>query len=185
MEHTARTVETYMGVKNLPKTDTMFTNKFVGSAKLTDAEWKISRRKVREVSAERLVAAVGLRFTPAGDPHRLSRPATAPLGIRQAARLNLLTDDHSPLTTVGTTCCRKRTAIAATGSAGSIACPGAATSTRRTRGASSAQGRAPRPAEFMICATRTTSSWFLSSSRAIGSRWRKFGCSSTVPGRLT
>jgi hypothetical protein len=29
-----------MGVKNLPKTDTMFTNKFVGSARLTDAEWK-------------------------------------------------------------------------------------------------------------------------------------------------
>ena len=30
VEQTARTVETYMGVKNLPKTDTMFTNKFVG-----------------------------------------------------------------------------------------------------------------------------------------------------------
>lgn len=41
VEQTARTVETYMGVKNLPKTDTMFTNKFVGSARLTDAEWKI------------------------------------------------------------------------------------------------------------------------------------------------
>jgi hypothetical protein len=40
VEQTARTVETYMGVKNLPKTDTMFTNKFVGSARLTDAEWK-------------------------------------------------------------------------------------------------------------------------------------------------
>ena len=42
VEQTARTVETYMGVKNLPKTDTMFTNKFVGSARLTDAEWKAS-----------------------------------------------------------------------------------------------------------------------------------------------
>src|SRR3954470_22468143 len=37
---TANTVQTYMGVKNLPKIDTMFTNKFVGSARLTDAEWK-------------------------------------------------------------------------------------------------------------------------------------------------
>ncbi len=36
---TASTVETYMGVKNLPKVDTMFTNKFVGAAKLTDSEW--------------------------------------------------------------------------------------------------------------------------------------------------
>jgi NitT/TauT family transport system substrate-binding protein len=40
VEQTARTVETYMGVKNLPKTDTMFTNKFVGLARLSDAEWK-------------------------------------------------------------------------------------------------------------------------------------------------
>src|SRR6476659_299314 len=40
VEQTARTVETYMGVKNLPKTYTMFTNKFVGLARLSDAEWK-------------------------------------------------------------------------------------------------------------------------------------------------
>ena len=43
VEQTARTVETYMGVKNLPKTDTMFTNKFVGSARL-------SRRGMEEQS---------------------------------------------------------------------------------------------------------------------------------------
>jgi NitT/TauT family transport system substrate-binding protein len=36
---TAKTVETYMGVKNVPPTATLFTNKFVGAAKLTEAEW--------------------------------------------------------------------------------------------------------------------------------------------------
>jgi NitT/TauT family transport system substrate-binding protein len=36
---TAKTVETYMGVKNAPATDTLFTNKFVGAVKLTEAEW--------------------------------------------------------------------------------------------------------------------------------------------------
>jgi NitT/TauT family transport system substrate-binding protein len=36
---TAKTVETYMGVKNVPPVDAMFTNKFVGAAKLTDHEW--------------------------------------------------------------------------------------------------------------------------------------------------
>ena len=36
---TAKTVETYMGVKNVPPTQTLFTNKFVGAAKLTEAEW--------------------------------------------------------------------------------------------------------------------------------------------------
>jgi hypothetical protein len=53
---------------------------------------------------------------------------------------------------------RTRSAIAGTGSAGSITCSSAAISTRRTHGPSSAQGRTPRPAELMICATRTTSS---------------------------
>jgi hypothetical protein len=37
---TAKTVETYMGVKNLPAVDKLYTNKFVGSVKLSDAEWK-------------------------------------------------------------------------------------------------------------------------------------------------
>jgi NitT/TauT family transport system substrate-binding protein len=36
---TAKTVTDYMGVRNLPAVDSMFTNKFVGSTKLTDQEW--------------------------------------------------------------------------------------------------------------------------------------------------
>jgi hypothetical protein len=36
---TAKTVETYMGVKNVPPTETLFTNKFVGTVKLSEAEW--------------------------------------------------------------------------------------------------------------------------------------------------
>jgi NitT/TauT family transport system substrate-binding protein len=36
---TAKTVETYMGVTNVPPTSMLFTNKFVGAAKLTEAEW--------------------------------------------------------------------------------------------------------------------------------------------------
>jgi NitT/TauT family transport system substrate-binding protein len=36
---TAKTVETYMGVTNVPPTSTLFTNKFVGAAKLTEQEW--------------------------------------------------------------------------------------------------------------------------------------------------
>jgi hypothetical protein len=36
---TAKTVETYMGVKNAPPIETLFTNKFVGGVKLTEAEW--------------------------------------------------------------------------------------------------------------------------------------------------
>jgi NitT/TauT family transport system substrate-binding protein len=36
---TAKTVVDYMAIKNLPAVDTLFTNKFVGSAKLTDQEW--------------------------------------------------------------------------------------------------------------------------------------------------
>ena len=58
VEQTARTVETYMGVKNLPKTDTMFTNKFVGSAKTQRRGMEGSRRTVRQVFAERRLAAV-------------------------------------------------------------------------------------------------------------------------------
>jgi hypothetical protein len=29
-----------MGVKSMPKTDALYTNQFVGGAKLTDDEWK-------------------------------------------------------------------------------------------------------------------------------------------------
>jgi NitT/TauT family transport system substrate-binding protein len=36
---TAKTVQTYMDVKNLPPVQSLYTNKFVGAAKLTDAEW--------------------------------------------------------------------------------------------------------------------------------------------------
>jgi len=36
---TAKTVETYMGVKSVPPTETLFTNKFVGTVKLSEAEW--------------------------------------------------------------------------------------------------------------------------------------------------
>jgi NitT/TauT family transport system substrate-binding protein len=36
---TANTVQTYMGGKDLPAVDTMYTNKFIGSVKLTDQEW--------------------------------------------------------------------------------------------------------------------------------------------------
>ena len=36
---TAETVKTYMGGKDLPAVDKLFTNKFVGSVKLTEQEW--------------------------------------------------------------------------------------------------------------------------------------------------
>lgn len=36
---TASTVKTYMGVANLPAVDKLYTNQFVGSVKLSDAEW--------------------------------------------------------------------------------------------------------------------------------------------------
>lgn len=36
---TAKTVETYMGVKNAAPIETLFSNKFVGPVKLTEAEW--------------------------------------------------------------------------------------------------------------------------------------------------
>jgi hypothetical protein len=36
---TANTVQTYMGGKDLPPIDKMYTNKFIGSVKLTDQEW--------------------------------------------------------------------------------------------------------------------------------------------------
>lgn len=36
---TASTVKTYMGVANLPAVEKLYTNQFVGSVKLSDAEW--------------------------------------------------------------------------------------------------------------------------------------------------
>jgi NitT/TauT family transport system substrate-binding protein len=38
---TANTVQTYMGGKDLPPIDKMYTNKFIGSVKLTDQEWAV------------------------------------------------------------------------------------------------------------------------------------------------
>jgi NitT/TauT family transport system substrate-binding protein len=37
---TAQSVTQYMGVKSMPKVETLYTNKFLGGTKLTDAEWK-------------------------------------------------------------------------------------------------------------------------------------------------
>jgi hypothetical protein len=48
VEQTANTVATYMGIKSLPKTDTMYTNKFVGTVKLNDAEWKATEERSKK-----------------------------------------------------------------------------------------------------------------------------------------
>lgn len=40
MQATMDTVQTYMDVKNLPAADKLYTNKFVGSVKVDDAQWK-------------------------------------------------------------------------------------------------------------------------------------------------
>jgi NitT/TauT family transport system substrate-binding protein len=45
VQQTADTVTKYMGVKSLPKTDTMFTNKFVGDVKLTSDQWKATEER--------------------------------------------------------------------------------------------------------------------------------------------
>ncbi|MEP9355790.1 ABC transporter substrate-binding protein [Xanthobacter sp. KR7-65] len=39
IQATVDTVKTYMDVKNLPATDTLFTNAFVGAVKIDDADW--------------------------------------------------------------------------------------------------------------------------------------------------
>ncbi len=48
VDQTAQTVTTYMGVKSLPKPDNMYTNKFVGSVKLTDAEWQATEERSKK-----------------------------------------------------------------------------------------------------------------------------------------
>jgi NitT/TauT family transport system substrate-binding protein len=48
VEQTAQSVVTYMGVKTLPKTASMFTNEFVGTVKLTDTEWKSTESRSRK-----------------------------------------------------------------------------------------------------------------------------------------
>jgi hypothetical protein len=45
VQQTADTVTKYMGVKSLPKADTMFTNKFVGDVKLTADQWKATEER--------------------------------------------------------------------------------------------------------------------------------------------
>jgi ABC-type nitrate/sulfonate/bicarbonate transport system substrate-binding protein len=42
----AESVKTYMGVKNLPPLEKIYTNKFVGRIKLTDAEWSAVEARV-------------------------------------------------------------------------------------------------------------------------------------------
>ena len=46
MKITAESVQTYMGVKNLPPLEKIYTNKFVGKTKLTDAEWSAVESRV-------------------------------------------------------------------------------------------------------------------------------------------
>lgn len=50
---TRQTVETYMGVKNLPPVDKLFTNKFIGTAKLTSQEWSAVEARAKKYSPSR------------------------------------------------------------------------------------------------------------------------------------
>jgi NitT/TauT family transport system substrate-binding protein len=45
VKQTADTVVKYMGAKSLAKVDTLFTNKFIGSIKMTDAEWSATEQR--------------------------------------------------------------------------------------------------------------------------------------------
>jgi NitT/TauT family transport system substrate-binding protein len=54
VEQTAQSVVTYMGVTTLPKTTSMFTNKFVGAVRLTDSEWKRTEERSRKYLPERV-----------------------------------------------------------------------------------------------------------------------------------
>jgi NitT/TauT family transport system substrate-binding protein len=53
MKVTAETVTTYMGVKNMPPIDKLYTNKFVGSVKLTDAEWSSVEKRSEKILPKR------------------------------------------------------------------------------------------------------------------------------------
>ncbi len=46
-EETRHSVETYMGIKNIPPATQLYTNKFVGSVKLTPAEWTAVEARVK------------------------------------------------------------------------------------------------------------------------------------------
>jgi NitT/TauT family transport system substrate-binding protein len=54
VEQTARSVITYMGVTTLPKTESMFTNRFVGTVTLTDAEWRRTEERSRKYLPARM-----------------------------------------------------------------------------------------------------------------------------------
>ena len=44
---TRQSVETYMDIKTVPPADKLYTNQFVGSVKLSDAEWTSVEQRVR------------------------------------------------------------------------------------------------------------------------------------------
>jgi len=50
---TRETVQTYMGVKDLPPADKLFTNKFVGKVKLTSEEWASVESRTKQYSPSR------------------------------------------------------------------------------------------------------------------------------------
>jgi NitT/TauT family transport system substrate-binding protein len=53
MKVTASTVSTYMGVKNMPPADKLYTNKFVGGVKLTDTEWAAVEKRSEKILPKR------------------------------------------------------------------------------------------------------------------------------------
>lgn len=50
---TRETVQTYLGVKDLPPADKLFTNKFVGNVKLTSKEWTAVESRSKQYSPSR------------------------------------------------------------------------------------------------------------------------------------
>jgi NitT/TauT family transport system substrate-binding protein len=50
---TRETVQTYMGVKDLPPADKLFTNNFVGKVKLTPEEWTSVQNRTKQYSPSR------------------------------------------------------------------------------------------------------------------------------------
>lgn len=47
-EVTRQSVETYMGIKNIPPANQLYTNQFVGLVKLTPAEWSEVEQRVKK-----------------------------------------------------------------------------------------------------------------------------------------
>jgi hypothetical protein len=48
VEVTRQSVETYMNIKSIPLVKDLYTNQFVGSVKLSDAEWTAVEQRVRK-----------------------------------------------------------------------------------------------------------------------------------------